>query len=102
MHPSSAPPPLGRTTGSCDEPPPWDVSLRYVRVRHQRACGLVEFDFAVGEPEVFVEMVLPAQAFDDFCRTQMACILPETLVSEQSTKDDWDWRLSDAANTRFK
>jgi phenol hydroxylase P0 protein len=44
-----------------------DVAKRYVRITgtHQ---GFVEFDFAIGDPEITVELILPTAAFDEFCR----------------------------------
>ena len=51
-------------------PESFDPARRFVRIVELRADGMVEFEFAVGEPELFVEMVLPRAAFDDFCATQ--------------------------------
>ena len=45
----------------------FDPSARFVRVRQVRADGLVEFDFAVGEPNLSVELILPLAAFHEFC-----------------------------------
>jgi phenol/toluene 2-monooxygenase (NADH) P0/A0 len=84
------------------EVPPLDTTLRFVRVRHRRPNGLVEFDFAIGEPELFVEMILPAAAFTDFCATQQAVVLPDEPTPAEAPKDDWDWRMTDATHTRFK
>lgn len=39
---------------------------RYVRVR-ERGERFVEFDFAIENPELFVELILPPQAFEEFC-----------------------------------
>lgn len=50
--------------------PTFDPSQKFIRIVEQRADGMVEFEFAVGEPELFVEMLLPQAAFDDFCRSQ--------------------------------
>lgn len=47
---------------------PQDVLARkFVRVTHRRPDGLVEFEFAIGERALFVEMMLPDRAFDEFC-----------------------------------
>jgi hypothetical protein len=46
--------------------PPFDTSRRYVRIRGERK-GLIEFDFAIGEPELFVELLLSPAALADFC-----------------------------------
>lgn len=44
-----------------------DTSLRYVRVIERRDDGLVCFEFSIGWPELAVELMLPAPAFDAFC-----------------------------------
>ncbi len=41
---------------------------RYVRVRSPEDARFVEFDFAIGDPSLFVELVLPRTAFDTFCQ----------------------------------
>ncbi len=45
-----------------------DLANKYVCVREVRADGNVRFDFAIGWPELSVELVLPQAAFDEFCR----------------------------------
>jgi len=47
--------------------PAVDTSLRYVRVLERRADGLVSFEFSIGWPELAVELLLPAVAFEAFC-----------------------------------
>ncbi|MBA4261073.1 MAG: phenol hydroxylase [Comamonadaceae bacterium] len=47
--------------------PACDTSLRFVRVLERRADGLVSFEFSIGWPELAVELMLPASAFDAFC-----------------------------------
>jgi phenol/toluene 2-monooxygenase (NADH) P0/A0 len=47
--------------------PAVDTGLRFVRVLEQRADGLVFFEFAIGWPELAVELLLPAPAFAEFC-----------------------------------
>lgn len=44
-----------------------DLSRRYVRVLRRRDNGFVEFEFSVGWPELAVELMLPAPAFEAFC-----------------------------------
>lgn len=56
------------------EPAPFDVARRYVRVRGQKR-GLIEFEFAIGEPETAIELLMPPDDFRDFCRAQNACVL---------------------------
>jgi len=42
---------------------------KYVRVRSKADSRFVEFDFAIGDPSLFVELVMPKGAFDAFCAT---------------------------------
>ena len=48
--------------------PPFDVSKRYVRFRELRDDGYVLFAFAIGDPELVVELTLPLAAYQNFCR----------------------------------
>ncbi|WP_028311576.1 phenol hydroxylase subunit [Derxia gummosa] len=82
--------------------PAFDPARKYVRVRRLRADGFVEFDFAVGEPEIFVEMLLGSAAFDEFCSVNRVSFLaPETASAGPADAPlpdarALDWRLSDA------
>ena len=49
--------------------PAFDAARRYVRFRELRSDGYVLFDFAIGDPEIAVELVLPLPAYQEFCRT---------------------------------
>lgn len=48
--------------------PPWQGLTKYVRVRSRARPGFVEFDFSIGDPNLFLEMILPEVAFEAFCR----------------------------------
>lgn len=86
-------------------PPPgaWDIQSRFIRIVAEHASGLVEFEFAVGEPELFVEMVMQREQFDDFCRMQGVQpthgSLPEPEA--ESARAEWDWSLRDAREKHF-
>jgi phenol/toluene 2-monooxygenase (NADH) P0/A0 len=47
--------------------PTCDTRLKFVRVMARRPDGLVSFEFSIGWPELAVELMLPAAAFDAFC-----------------------------------
>lgn len=66
------------------------LRAKYVRVRHVRDNGMVEFDFAVGAPEIFVELIMPQAAFDDFCSTNDV----SDITGQPSDELDFDARLS--------
>jgi phenol/toluene 2-monooxygenase (NADH) P0/A0 len=52
-----------------DTLPVCDTTRRFVRVIEERSDGLVAFEFAIGWPELSVELLLPAPAFAEFCVT---------------------------------
>lgn len=52
-----------------------DLSRRYVRVRRVRDDGFVELEFAIGDPDMFVEMLLPQPALAGFCASNRATLL---------------------------
>lgn len=54
-----------------------EITRRYVRVKQVRADGLVCFEFAIGWPELFVDLMLPTAAFDDFCVRQQVQLLSD-------------------------
>lgn len=39
----------------------------WVRVTRERPDGFVEFDFAIGSPDLAVDLILPRAAFEAFC-----------------------------------
>ncbi len=54
-----------------------DVNAKFVRIKQLRADGLVCFEFAIGWPELFVDLMLPRNAFDDFCIRQKVQLLTD-------------------------
>ncbi|MDT7837044.1 phenol hydroxylase subunit [Aquabacterium sp. OR-4] len=47
-----------------------DPSQRWVRITRDRPDGFVEFDFAIGTPDLAVDLILPRPAFEAFCAEQ--------------------------------
>lgn len=45
----------------------FDPSKYFVHITNVRPDGFIEFDFSIGEPEMYVELVLPWKAFEEFC-----------------------------------
>nr|WP_314577949.1 phenol hydroxylase subunit [uncultured Pseudomonas sp.] len=77
---------------------PFDQMPRYVRVRSEPDDRFVEFDFAIGYPELFVELVLPPQAFALFCeynRVQYMDAAMAKAVDEDMSK----WRYGDTRDS---
>lgn len=50
--------------------PKFDPSRRYVRFHELRDDGYVLFDFAIGDPELSVNLTLKLDQYREFCRTQ--------------------------------
>jgi phenol hydroxylase P0 protein len=51
-----------------NEKPTFKQMIKYVRVRSAENSRFVEFDFAISDPSLFVELVLPKKAFEQFCQ----------------------------------
>ena len=74
--------------------PPFNPNLKFVRIIEQHANGLVEFEFAVGEPELFVELLMAQASFDAFCAMHGVTPTQGRLVVVQSPEEqEWDWSL---------
>ncbi len=56
----------------------------FVRVLGTRSGRFVEFEFGIGSDELKVELILPLQAFREFCEARNAEILPpaENVATE--------------------
>lgn len=82
-------------------------TVKYVRVTERMANGYVSFDFAMGSPDLFVELVLPEAAFEAFCETNHVQFMTQEqsdLVDEEMRKfrygDEGMERKSNAAQMR--
>lgn len=82
-----------------EETKPMEASLvepffqpRYVRVTRVRDQRFVEFDFSIGDPSLFVELVLPFAQFQQFCQRNQVV----EVSAEQAAQVDYDqlkWRF---------
>lgn len=81
----------------------FDPSRRFVRVRRVRDDGFVEFEFAIGDPTMFVEMILPRQALAGFCAANDVTLLEDGApLPGADERPDEHWTLSDATRQRFR
>ena len=74
-----------------DEKQAFDVNRCFVHITNVRADGFVEFDFSIGEPELYIELVLPWQAFEEFCSHNRV----QHLTAEEVAAVEYDrlkWR----------
>lgn len=79
----------------------FDVIHKFVRIIETRTDGMVEFQFAIGEPELFVELMMPVNAFQEFCVTNQVQLLAPVNTTSNTT-NDWEWSLHQALHQRFK
>ncbi len=70
---------------------PFSELTRYVRVRRVVDDKFIEFDFAINDPSLYVEMILPRSAFTEFCALNHVVM----MTDEQAARVDADmekWR----------
>ncbi|MEQ1703311.1 MAG: phenol hydroxylase subunit [Ilumatobacteraceae bacterium] len=97
------------------QPIGFDTSRTFVRVVEHRPDGFVEFHFSIGEPSLFVEMLLTEPAFAEFCALHRTELLrARVLLAERKHAmadlarsvshdvNNWDWTMRDAAQRRFR
>lgn len=78
----------------------FDTSWKFVRIVERRPDGFVEFQFAVGNPTIYVEMIMAPEAFDEFCSSNAVTMLPP--LQHGAADAEWTWNLHDATHQRFK
>lgn len=67
---------------------------RNVRIRSAPHANFVEFDFAIGYPELYVELVLPPVAFKQFCEKKRVEYM-DAQMSEALDADARKWRYGE-------
>lgn len=75
----------------------FDATRRYVRICRERPDGFVEFEFAIGDPALCVELMLPVGAFHEFCLANSVIVL-EPVAGDQG---DWVQRLNQASHREY-
>lgn len=88
---------MGKHPDSGDKPA-FDPERKYVRVCTQREDGFVEFEFAIGDPLLCVELMLPAAAFHEFCLANQVIVLEPNADAH----GDWVARLNDASRREIE
>lgn len=76
----------------------FDAARKYVRMCRQRPDGFVEFAFAIGDPELCVELMLPTNAFHEFCLANDVILLEPVADAD----DDWVRRMNEASRRGFE
>ena len=71
----------------------FDSMRRYVRVCKQRPDGFIEFEFAIGDPALCVELMLKEEDFHEFCLSNDVIVLD----AAEAGQGDWAARLNKAS-----
>ncbi len=72
----------------------FDQLTRYVRVRSAVNSRFVEFDFAIGDPTLFVELIMPEKAFKRFCEINEVVFM--TVEQQQAVDIEMEkWRYGE-------
>lgn len=85
--------PLHQTEATPAAESGFDANRRYVRICERRADGFVEFEFAIGDPALCVELMLKEADFHAFCLSNDVIV----LGGSESGQGDWAARLNRAA-----
>ncbi|MFF7066037.1 phenol hydroxylase subunit [Pseudomonas sp. NPDC008258] len=75
--------------------PSFEQMPRYVRVRSAPDAAFVEFDFAIGYPDLFVELVLPHTAFASFCASNRVQHMDAAMAAAVDA-DMQKWRYGES------
>lgn len=75
----------------------FDPTRRYVRICEQRPDGFIEFEFAIGDPEMCVELMLPEAAFHEFCLANAVIVLDPAKPGQ----GDWAARMNAASQQQI-
>lgn len=63
---------------------------KYVRVRSNPDDRFVEFDFAINDPALFVELIMPKNVFNDFCqRNDVVEMTQEQMAAVDAEMEKW-------------
>lgn len=76
---------------------------KYIRITGDRNAKFVEFDFAIQDPTLFVELVLPQQAFQHFCEVNHVIeMTAEQQAWNDAQEDKWRYGIEPTvlSNTR--
>lgn len=73
-----------------DTQKPIERLVKYVRVRSESGARFVEFDFAIGDPNLFVELIMPPATFDDFCqKNDVVYMTDEQMKAVDAEMEKW-------------
>ena len=79
----------------------FDITRKFVRVMGTLPNGMIEFEFAVGDPDVCAELVMPKAAFEAFCADNQVEFLNDMTKSDGDAAD-FQWGMHQATHQRFR
>jgi len=69
---------------------PFERLVKFIRVRSEEGARFVEFDFAIGDPSLFVELVMPQGAFEHFCqKNDVVHMTDEQMQAVDAEMEKW-------------
>ena len=75
-----------------DSEPEFDVTRQYIRFRELGSNGYVLFDFAIGDPELSVELSMPLAAYQAFCRERdVTYLTSEQIETIEFERSKWQY-----------
>lgn len=74
------------------------IDRKYVRVTGTRRDRFVEFEFSVNDADLTVELVMPVDAFREFCRANDVVMLPPPPAAMNVVETFW-WREAQVGRT---
>ena len=69
----------------------------FVHITSKDRPGFVEFNFSIGDPDIYLEMILPVQAFDEFCQSNQVTFLTDRQAQAVARQQE-KWRDGEAGS----
>jgi len=69
----------------------------FVHITNEKRAGIVEFNFSINDPELYLEMILPTKAFEEFCKMNDVTFLSPDEVKAVE-KQQIKWRDGDVSD----
>ena len=67
---------------------------KFIRIRSPESARFVEFDFAIGAPNLFVELIMPQGAFEHFCKNNNVVHMTDEQMKEVDAEME-KWRYGE-------
>lgn len=65
---------------------------KFVHITNQTHNDLIEFDFSVGNPTMYVELALPIKQFEVFCKiNNVKFLTKQQLIDVENDKHKWKY-----------